>query len=231
MEPIADSGSLLNEEASAKKKVRSLRRLNTLTGLLTILIILVLGVIAFQSVTKQFEKPKTYYEEQLHTWNQILAQDPKNPIARTRLAQIRIRMGQSTRAVNELEAVVKDYPKYYNAYYYLGLAYQEQGRLGKAERRLLKALSLIADDKLKTQPAYRLAGIYEEQGKTDEAIKYYELAANSAPLLWNPAFKLAQIYEKQGDKDKALVYYEQAAKFNPDEKLQKKIEKLRPKGD
>jgi tetratricopeptide (TPR) repeat protein len=229
MEPIADSGNPLDKPQSAEAGERSrrrLKRLNQLTGLLTIFLILVVGLIAFMLVTKRFERPKTYHEEQLRIWGQVVAQDPQNPMARTRIGQIRLRMGQTRRAVAELESVLKDFPQYINAHYHLGVAYQQQDDYDKAEEQLLKALSLIEDERAKAQPAYRLASVYQDKDQPDKAIEYYELAAKAEPLLWNPHFELGRLFEQKGDLEQALSHYEDAAKFNPEEKLEAKIKNL-----
>lgn len=218
-----------NKDEGARKSARTLSRLNQLTGVLTILLILVVGLMAFKFVTEQFDRPKTYYEDQLQYWNQVLAKKPKDSLARTRVAQIHIKMGQVDRAVGELNAVLKDDPKYMAAYYYLGMAFQNQGQTLEAEKNLLKAIKLTKNDKVKVQPAYRLATIYEEKGNIAGAIKYYELAARGEPLLWNPQFKLGQLYEKKGSFEKALSHYEEAAKFNPSNEIKQAIGKLKGK--
>lgn len=223
MNTLQDAGSAPRTARGAQKDVKTIRRLNRLIRLLILLLLFFAIVMVFRFVTGQFEKPRTYYEYQLQTWNQVLAKKPGDAMARTRVGQIYLKMGQTERAVTQLDAVLKDNPKYVPGLYYLAVAYQKQGLFKEAEAKLMRAIELTPNDKVKVLPAFRLASIHKEQGHTNRAIKYFEMAARGEPVLWNPHFELGELYYKKGDLKKALIQYEEAAQFNPTKKLKLKV--------
>lgn len=206
-----------------------IKRLNRLIVLLVALLALVGIIVVFRFVSGQFAKPRTYYENQLQTWNQVLAKKPKDAVARTRIGYIYLKMGRIGQGISQFEAVLKDQPKFIPAHYYMGIAYQMDGDLKKAEKYLVEAIDLTKNDQVKVFPAFRLAGIYKKQGRTDLAIKYFEIASKGEPLLWNPHFELGELYSKKGDLNRALAEYEQAARFNTDKKIKKKIDDIKDK--
>jgi len=217
----------LAEEA---RKQRTLKRLNRLFLILTIVFSVVLITVVVMVLNRRFDEPKTYYEYQLQVWNQALYKKPKDPTARTRLAQLHMKMDNDAKAEAKLRAAIKDTPKFMSSYYYLALIYQNRDDLKGAEKNLLKAISLTKNDNVKALPAFRLAGIYEEMGKTAKAIKYYELTIAGEPLMWNAYGRLGAIYEKKGELKTALQYYEGGAIYNAeDQKLKKTIEGIKKK--
>ncbi|MDP1809441.1 MAG: tetratricopeptide repeat protein [Actinomycetota bacterium] len=217
------AGPTPRKTGGTQRDVKTIRRLNRLARLLILLLLLLAMVMVFRFVTGQFTKPRTYYEYQLQSWNQILAKKPDDPMARTRIGQIYLKMGQTSRAISQFDAVLKDNPKYVPGLYYLAVAYEKQGLLKEAEAKLIKAIDLTPNDQVKVLPAFRLGSIYKKQGRTDRAIKYFEMAVRGEPVLWNPHFELGELYNKKGELNKALTQYEEAARFNPTKKLKSKI--------
>ncbi len=68
----------------------------------------------------------------LELLEQILAQDPKNKLARYGLAMEYVNQGQFARAIPEFETVLASDPNYGAAYYHGGQALEKLGRIDDA---------------------------------------------------------------------------------------------------
>jgi tetratricopeptide (TPR) repeat protein len=98
------------------------------------------------------------------------------------------------------------------ANYYAGLTYL---KLGQKE----DALDCLKKFKQKEEVLYYacqalIGDLYDEQGDTQEAIKYYKKAIKSKDIYFTPItlFKLAQIAEREENWSEALTYYQQIEK-------------------
>jgi tetratricopeptide (TPR) repeat protein len=99
-----------------------------------------------------------------------------------------------------------------SANYYAGLTYL---KLGQKE----EALDYLKKFKHKEDVLYYacqalIGDIYDEQGDTPEAIRYYKKAIKSSDIYFTPIalFKLAQIAEREENWSEALTYYKQIEK-------------------
>jgi tetratricopeptide (TPR) repeat protein len=74
----------------------------------------------------------------------------------------------------------------------------------------------------KLEFAYRVARIYDEMGKKEEAIKYYLIAikiGENRPEYFaaRAALQIGQIYENRGEKQLAIQYYERCISMDDHE--------------
>jgi len=111
-----------------------------------------------------------------------------------------------------LDAVEKS-PRKCTCHINLGLAYKEIGLLEKAKEHLQIALSL---DPINCIDALTDIGvIYEEMGRTDEAIKCYLSALRYLPYDADLHYNLGTAYAQKGAFDLAILEYKKALEINP----------------
>ncbi|HXJ93197.1 MAG TPA: tetratricopeptide repeat protein [Terriglobia bacterium] len=100
-------------------------------------------------------------------------------------------------AIDELDALVRDYPNLDRAHYYLGHSYSATGDLAKAETQYRKALALNPQD-ASYYAALGHALRKDSDEKTDEAIGYLQKALQMDPSDTLSRQDLALCYEKKG---------------------------------
>lgn len=114
-------------------------------------------------------------------------------------------------AIEDLRALVRDYPNLDRAQYYLGHSYSASGDLKKAEIHYRKALTLNPRD----ASYYAALGHALRDEKTDEAVKYLEKA-----LQLDPSDTLSK-------KDLAICY-ERKARYRDAERLLTQVVRDQP---
>lgn len=111
-----------------------------------------------------------------------------------------------------LDAVEKS-PKKCSCHINLGLAYKEMGLLERAKEHFQIALSL---DPINCIDALTNIGvIYEETGRTDEAIECYLSALRYLPYDADLHYNLGTAYAQKGAFDLAILEYRKALEINP----------------
>lgn len=134
------------------------------------------------------------------------------------------RIGQTTKSISEMEAILKINPDNADALNYIGYTWTLQGiRLDDAERLILQAL------KLRPKNGYILDswGYYLfVRGRTGEAIIELEKAASVAPNEPTILEHLGDAYARNNLQEKALHQYIEAARFATGELKQKIEEKI-----
>ena len=98
------------------------------------------------------------------------------------------------------------------AYQLMGLSQLKQGHGGEALRLLHLALQVDPDNDL---GLYRLATAYDDLGRTDDALPYYEAAAKAAPQHNPTLYRLAAVYRRLGRIPEARAAYEKELANNP----------------
>src|SRR5207247_339091 len=94
-----------------------------------------------------------------------------------------------------------------------GTSSQQDEALNKALDNLNKAIALKSD----YAPAhYLIALVYDQQGKSEQAITKLEETVKIAPNDIGLAFQLGVIYYQKGQYDKARSHLERAKSLNPD---------------
>ncbi len=99
------------------------------------------------------------------------------------------------------------------------------GQLDEAEllyKQLLKLLSQYVSEQDSLEDRYRsivignLGSIFEQQGKLEAAVEYYQQALRFKPGYAEAYYNLGNVLEKQGKLEAAVKSYQQALKLNPD---------------
>ena len=111
----------------------------------------------------------------------------------------------------KLLIVINEYPKYKNvglSYYWIGQSYANQHKFIEAEEFLLEAVSMNRYGDKSDYTIYSLAYIYEQQGKYEDAVTYYdELLAYhlDSKLLPSAQFRIGGSYFKLKEYDRAIL--------------------------
>lgn len=174
------------------------------------------------------------YSDALKAYQGIIENNPK-------LFMVRLNIGNCYMELKEYDKAIDDYLKLLDevnaqplekrdnklvsqVYAAIGDAYLRQDRLAEAQEYFLKAINLDQSD-----PAipYNIAEIMMGAGKTDEAIKYYELAVKAAPENPKTYLRLGLAWLNKGDMKKAAECFtrvtELAIPDNPDAVLAREL--------
>lgn len=143
-----------------------------------------------------------------------LARDLQN--ARYALGQIYIRLNVPQKAIETFAKILAYDDENVPALSSIGIAYQMQNDVKRAEIHLRRAIELSSKDEL--PEAYNALGyLYAEQGiKLDEAETLVRRALKSVPKSGAYLDSLGLIYLKQGKLDAAIENLEQAIHYLPD---------------
>lgn len=121
--------------------------------------------------------------------------------------------GDTRRAIEELEKLIKRYPDEKRAYLTLGRYTQSQGQYGKAIIYLNKVLEI---DPWFKEAYNQLAYLYSQIGSSEESIqainRYIELAPEEA----NPYDTQGDILQRNGSFVEAIASYKKAIEIKPD---------------
>ena len=136
--------------------------------------------------------------------------------ARYTLGQIYLKFNVPRKAVRTFTGILAVDDKYVPALSGIGMAYQMQDDVKRAETYLRRAIELSAEDEL--PDAYNALGyLYAEQGiNLDEAAALVRRALKSVPKSGAYLDSLGFIYFKQGKLDAAIENLEQALHYLPD---------------
>lgn len=136
--------------------------------------------------------------------------------ARYTLGQIYLKFNESRKAVQTFTKILTVDDKYVPALSGIGMAYQMQDDVKRAETYLRRAIELSTEEEL--PDAYNALGyLYAEQGiNLDEAAALVRRALKSVPQSGAYLDSLGFIYFKQGKLDAAIKNLEQALHYLPD---------------
>jgi len=133
---------------------------------------------------------------------QILPYDYQS---RNNLGIVYGKVGQFERAYQELMLAMHLDPENDNIKINLGILLLRQKEYQKAEEVFKYLIHRYPKD---AQLHYRLAFVYKEWGRYDQAISELQKASELAPHIINPYEELGNIYASRlGDRDKAIQYY------------------------
>ncbi len=135
--------------------------------------------------------------------------------ARYTLGQIYLKFNAPQQAVQTFEKILDVDDEHIPALSGIGMAYQMQGDVKRAENYLRRAIALSSEEEL--PEAYNALGyLYAEQGiNLDEAATLVRRALKSAPKSGAYLDSLGLIYFKQGKIDAAIENLEQALHYLP----------------
>ncbi len=142
----------------------------------------------------------------------VLAIDPANYDGRVLLARLKLRQGQATQAVEQLERLKSSYPRAAEVHYQLGLAHLFANDLAKAVGSLEQAAAL---DPNLTPVVLLLAELKTRQGDAAAAIGWLTGLLQRNPNLQEGYFLLANAYRLRGTLDDAVRVYRGIIKADP----------------
>lgn len=147
-----------------------------------------------------------------------------NDAAAYGIGRLLLRQGQTDQAIEQLQKSAGSYPDSPLVLSTLGLAYYRTGRLNEAERALKSALLL---DPTSTSARLRLALVYKDQSRNDDALKNLQQIERFAPSfpeidyhlgillgqmnqLGLAHYHLGRFYQHKGDTKTAIFHYSKA---------------------
>lgn len=140
-------------------------------------------------------------------YSKILIQCPDEGNVLNLLGFLKIQNNQFDDAIAYLNKVLSRYPRFFEAWFNLGLAYKKNNQFDEAIEVYKKALSIEPDN---STAYFNLANIYEGKNDTFRAIEYYEKAYeyNQDEKDSDIPFFLGECYLKAKNFEKGLFYHE-----------------------
>jgi tetratricopeptide (TPR) repeat protein len=150
------------------------------------------------------------YDQAIETLTKVVAMDPDHADARDRLRAATARKRERP-MLEEYKKDVAERPNDALAHTQLGHSYNGLGMFAESETEYLRALEL---DPTNADFNNSLAIDYDEWGKTEKAIQYYQKAIDLKP---NHVFylSLGAAYEKLGKLEDAARAYQESIKIKP----------------
>jgi tetratricopeptide (TPR) repeat protein len=159
-----------------------------------------------------------YYEQAKQCYQLAVRKTKSKWIWNYYLGYLNQEMGETNSSIENFKEVIKEYPKNYFAYYYIGEGYRNLGINNKAEAAFNKIPATNAKDNnfhgstrndffsLQTYARFQLARIYVNTNRTDEAIKILSeiIMENHS---YGPAYRLmGSAYNNKGDTSAGKYY-------------------------
>ena len=132
-------------------------------------------------------------------------------------------LNKNREALLEFDTVLRQNPRYGEAYLYRGKVWKKLGRFSEAERDWKMALEVDWNN----IPAYReLASLFEEQGQPANAIPYLRQLLRFEPQNYEAMLQLATLHQKSGNQREARKLSEQVILHSEDEELKSRAKKI-----
>lgn len=146
-------------------------------------------------------------------FNRLIELDPENPQGNAYLGKYAAENRQYRKAIDYVKIAIKYEPNNVDHYFDLGTYLRYVGDYEGAEKAWKKAVSLEPDYFLGY--AY-LAGLYDEENKTDLALEYYRLVVQKNPKYYYAYESLGMFAWKKGEWKDSMKAFQEALKKNPD---------------
>ncbi|MCC6485241.1 MAG: tetratricopeptide repeat protein [Armatimonadetes bacterium] len=141
--------------------------------------------------------------------------DPKSSLALGNLGLVKSLTGKNSEAEALYKKALAADPRNANAYEGLAYVYEVQNKTPEAVTALEKGRAKIADKQQRAAMTERLAGLYERQGKQDQALRLWEERA--AETHSAESYRaIARVQSSRNKLSEAAEAYEQAAKASKD---------------
>jgi Tfp pilus assembly protein PilF len=179
-----------------------------------------------------FEQKK--YAEALVIYQELVKNNPRLYLVRLNVGNCYMELQEYDKAISEYLKLLddlslqdqekKDNKLIAQVYAAIGDAYLRQDKFEEAQDYFLKSINIDQSD-----PAipFNIAEIMMNVGKTDEAIKYYEISIKVAPDRAKPYLKLGYAWLNKGDIKKAVDYFKKVVELtapdDPDSVLAKEL--------
>ncbi len=117
--------------------------------------------------------------------------------------------GEAAQSFEALLANIQDYPAPERVRLKIAECIEKSGDIEKALQQYQTVIDTASQSTKAVEAKYRMACLYETQGKTEEAFALYEAAANAnnGDLAARARFRLGELYEQREEFDKAARSY------------------------
>lgn len=152
-------------------------------------------------------------DDSKEAFNKILELDPRNPQANAYMAKFEAENNQYKKAISYLNVAIQEEPNNSDYYFDLGTYKRYLGDYKGAEKSWLHAISL--DPEYFLGYAY-LAGLYDEQNKSDLALENYKKVIEKNPKYYYAYESLGIFAWGKEDYAEAQKAFEKAREYNSD---------------
>lgn len=154
------------------------------------------------------------YDEEINVLDQVIDIDKRNAQAYFMRGMVRKELGDTAKAMTEMQLAVQMDPDYYNAYIQMGVITASQGN-PMAVDFYRNALQIQPTS---VEALYNLGMYYQENGQERLGINTYLSILQLQPMNFDAHFNLGYIYTDLLDSaDKGLEYFNLAIRDNPSE--------------
>ncbi|HEY5656986.1 MAG TPA: tetratricopeptide repeat protein [Myxococcota bacterium] len=173
--------------------------------------VLVLAVLAAYAAGTLGRNP--IWRDDLSLWTDTVAKSPGSIMPRSELGVAYATRGETAKAIEQYQIVLRMSPAHADAHSNLGLVYDELGRLDEAIQQHQQALRLKPD----SAAAHNNLGlVLSKQGRLDEAIEHYRESLRLEPLSPGVHNNLGNAYQAIGLLDAAIDEYREALEIRRD---------------
>jgi tetratricopeptide (TPR) repeat protein len=131
--------------------------------------------------------------------------------------------GKEQEALLQFNTVLRQNPRYSEAYLYRGKVWKKLGHKKEAEEDLKMAIEAQSDY---VDAYHELASLLEESGRPTDAIPYLRQLLKFEPTNYRAMFQLAVLHQKSGHQTEARKLGQQVILYAPDEELKLEARKL-----
>ena len=127
-----------------------------------------------------------HYDEAIAAYEHYLSRKPDDPDVRTDLGTMLLSSGVADQAVYQYKKVIETHPKFFEAYFNLGIAYGEMNNMAAARTAFQNALKLAPDSDARGRVNQMMASLDSASSAPESP------SGATAPAAGNPAQQVAQ---------------------------------------
>lgn len=143
----------------------------------------------------------------------------KGALAPKRISSLNdlVKAGKGAAAIKMAKAILLKDPRNPEAHYFLGKAYQLEGKseLALMEFKTVNQIGLFQGLLNETDFRKQIADLYERYDQGEEALKEYILLVKLEPEVAQNYFKAGTYFEERGKADNALKFYRKTLELEP----------------
>ena len=186
-------------------------RRGTILAKYTVITVLVLGLIAAESVATR--RQLRHWRDTASLFRHMLTITPDSSRLHNMLALELAAQGKPAQAITHYRQSLQLNPYDVDAHGNIALALQAQGKLDEAIAHYRRALQINPEA---VAHHNNLGNALQIKGLLDQAIAHYRQAMQLNPDFAQAHYNLANTYQSQGKLDLAIKYYHQALRVDPD---------------
>ncbi|MDQ0256667.1 tetratricopeptide (TPR) repeat protein [Evansella vedderi] len=200
------------EEAMDKKQPKVFKKWQAALLLGVTLFLSIGGGITFGNMFVDSDLDMRRVKEQLAFYEERMQLDPNNLGHRVAYAYTNYLLGNYSEAIKELNWVINQDPKYFDAHLNIGIIYLEQGRLNEAMFAFRECTKLAPLD---YKGFMNLGRVYIELEMYAEALEVLNEANQLSRANTNIIYHIGLVGERTGDYEFAETVYREALQYDP----------------